>query len=186
MEMAPAQVTEQPAQQFDLGDLKKLYQEARDSTDTARREAELSQDYYDGKQWTSAQIQVLRKRKQPEIWVNRIAPAVNGILGVLEQGQADPRAFPRNEEDQDASEVATDSLRYASDNSRWQRTKLSAAKSYLIGGVAAVIVEVDAKGDPWPRLIRQGEFLYDPHSRDYDFEDARFMGVAKWICRCGA
>ena len=166
---------------FDLATLKKLYTEARDNTDTARREAEVAQDYYDNKQWTSEQIKALRKRKQPEIWVNRIAPAVNGILGVLEQGQADPRAFPRNEEDQDASEVATDSLRYASDNSRWQRTKLSAAKSYLVGGVGAVIVEVDEKGDPWPRLIRQGEFLYDPHSRGHDFEDARFMGVAKWM-----
>ncbi len=177
--MATAPEAEQV--QFDLAELKRLYQEARDNTDTARKESELAQDYYDNKQWTSDQIKVLRKRKQPEIWVNRIAPAVNGILGVLEQGQADPRAFPRNEEDQAASEVATDSLRYASDNARWQRTKLSAAKTYLIGGVAAVVVEVDEKGDPFPRLIRQGEFLYDPHSRDYDFEDARFMGVAKWM-----
>jgi len=166
---------------FDLAQLKRLYQEARDNTQTARQESELAQDYYDGKQWTSEQIKVLRKRKQPEIWVNRIAPAVNGILGVLEQGQADPRAFPRNSEDQNASEVATDSLRYASDNARWPRTKLAAAKTYLIGGVAAVIVEVNEEGDPWPRLIRAGEFLYDPHSRDYDFEDARFMGVAKWM-----
>lgn len=168
-------------QQFDLAQLKKLYQEARDNTDTARKESELCQDYYDNKQWTSDQIKALRKRKQPEIWVNRIAPAVNGILGVLEQGQTDPRAFPRNEEDQDASEVATDSLRYSADNCRWHRTKLSAAKTYLVGGVAAVIVEVDENGDPWPRVIRQGEFLYDPHSRDADFEDARFMGVAKWM-----
>ncbi len=182
MATAPETVMEQePQVQFDLAQLKRLYQEARDNTDTARKESELAQDYYDNKQWTSDQIKALRKRKQPEIWVNRIAPAVNGILGVLEQGQADPRAFPRNEEDQAASEVATDSLRYAADNSRWQRTKLSAAKSYLIGGVAAVVVEVDEKGDPFPRLIRQGEFLYDPHSRDYDFEDARFMGVAKWM-----
>jgi hypothetical protein len=170
-----------PAGGFDLAQLKRLYQEARDNTDTARREAELCFDYYDNKQWTSEQIRALRKRKQPEIWVNRIAPAVNGILGVLEQGQADPRAFPRNEEDQDASEVATDSLRYAADNARWQRTKLAAAKTYLVGGVAAVIVEVNEDGDPFPRLIRNGEFLYDPHSRDPDFEDARFMGVAKWM-----
>ncbi len=181
MATAPTEALGQPEVAFDLAQLKRLYQEARDNTDTARKEAELAQDYYDGKQWTSEQIKVLRKRKQPEIWVNRIAPAVNGILGVLEQGQADPRAFPRNEEDQNASEVATDSLRYASDNSRWQRTKLQAAKSYLIGGVAAVIVEVNEEGDPWPRMIRAGEFLYDPHSRDYDFEDARFMGVAKWM-----
>ncbi len=179
MATAPETATEEPT--FDLATLKKLYQEARDNTDTARKEAELAQDYYDNKQWTSDQIKALRKRKQPEIWVNRIAPAVNGILGVLEQGQADPRAFPRNSEDQNASEVATDSLRYAADNSRWQRTKLRAAGNYLIGGIGAVIVEVDEKGDPWPAVIRQGEFLYDPHSRDHDFSDARFMGVAKWM-----
>lgn len=170
-----------PVETFDLAMLKKLYQEARDNTATARKDAELALDYYDGKQWTSAQIKVLRKRKQPEIWVNRIAPAVNGILGVLEQGQADPRAYPRNAEDQDASEVATDSLRYAADKARFQRIKLQAAKAYLIGGIGAIIVEVDEQGDPAPRVIRQGEFLYDPHSRDYDFEDARFMGVAKWM-----
>lgn len=170
-----------PALQFDLAQLKRLYQEARDNTDAARKDAELCVDYYDDKQWTSEQARALNKRKQPVIWVNRIKPAVNGILGVLEQGQADPRAFPRNAEDQDAAEIATDSLRYAADNSRWQRTKLNAAKSYLVGGVAAIIVEVNEEGDPWPRLIRQGEFLYDPHSRDPDFEDARFMGVAKWM-----
>lgn len=164
-----------------LATLKRLYNEARDNTDTARKEADLAFDYYDNKQWTSEQIKALRKRKQPEIWINRIAPAVNGILGVLEQGQADPRAFPRNQEDDNASEVATDSLRYAADRSRWQRTKLALAKNYLIGMSGAVIVEVNEEGDPWPRLIRAGEHLFDPHSRDPDFEDARYQGIAKWM-----
>lgn len=166
---------------FTLDRLKKLYRESRDNTDKARKEADLCFDYYDNKQWTSAQIKALRRRKQPEIWINRIAPAVNGILGVLEQGQTDPRAFPRNNDDQQAAEVATDSLRFAAEQSRWQRTKLASAKTYLIGGIAAVIVEVNEQGDPWPRVIRHGEFIYDPHSMDPDFEDARYLGVAKWM-----
>lgn len=166
---------------MELDRLKRLYRESRDNTDKSRKKAELAQDYYDNKQWTSEQIKTLRKRKQPEIWINRIAPAVNGILGVLEQGESDPRAFPRNGDDQAASEVATDALRYASENARWGRTKLSAAKTYLIAGIGAVIVEVDEKRDPMPRTIRHGEFIYDPHSRDPDFEDARYMGVAKWM-----
>lgn len=180
MMASAAPVAETPAI-FTLDQLKKLYQEAKDATDPARKDADLAFDYYDNKQWTSKQIKALRDRKQPEIWINRIAPAVNGILGVLEQGQSDPRAYPRNKEDDNASEVATDALRYAADLSRWQRTKLAAAKDYLIGGIAAVIVEVNEDGDPWPRMIRHGEFLYDPHSRDPDFEDARYMGVAKWM-----
>jgi hypothetical protein len=166
---------------LDLAYLKRLYSESRDNTDQARKDADLCFDYYDNKQWTSEQIKVLRKRKQPEIWINRIAPAVNGILGVLEQGQTDPRAYPRTNDDNDAAEVATDSLRYAAEKSRWQRTKLAAAKNYLVGAIGAVIVEVNEDLDPWPRIIRHGEFIYDPHSRDPDFEDARYMGVAKWM-----
>lgn len=179
--MATAPGTVAPASMFELSALKKLYAEAKENTDQARKESELAQDYYDNKQWTSTQIKALRKRKQPEIWINRIAPAVNGILGVLEQGQTDPRAFPRNAEDQDAAEVATDALRYSAERSRWQRTKLAAAKNCLVGGIAAVIVEANQDGDPWPQLIRAGEFIYDPHSRDPDFEDARYTGVAKWM-----
>ena len=68
---------------MELEQVKRLYRESRDATDDARKEADLAQDYYDNKQWTSDQIKVLRKRKQPEIWINRIAPAVNGVLGVL-------------------------------------------------------------------------------------------------------
>jgi len=166
---------------MELDRLKKLYREARDTTKAARDKADLAQDYYDNKQWTPEQLKALRKRKQPEIWINRIAPAVNGILGVLEAGESDPRAFPRNNDDIGTAEVATDALRYASDNCRWGRTKLSAAKTYLIGGIGAVIVEVDDNRDPWPRIIRHGEFLYDPHSRDPDFEDARYLGIAKWM-----
>lgn len=165
----------------DLGMLKRLFSEARDNTATARRQSESALDYYDGKQWTSSQIQALRKRKQPEITINRIAPAINGVLGVMEQGQTDPRAFPRNAEDQDASEVATDSLRYAADNARWPRTKIACAKDYLVPGTTAVIVEVNEDKDPWPKRIRWSEFFYDPHSRDLDFEDARYMGIAKWM-----
>jgi hypothetical protein len=179
--MATAPVAPTPEVSFDLAALKKLYSESRDNTDDARKTAETCYDYYCGKQWTSKEIAALRKRKQPEIWINRIAPAVNGILGVLEQGAADPRAFPRNEEDQNASEVATDSLRFAADQSNWKRTKLAIAKNYLCGVAGACIVEVNEDGDPWPREIRRGELVYDPHSQDLDFDDARYMGVAKWM-----
>lgn len=164
-----------------LETVKRLYRDARDNTEQGRKDAELAFDYYHNKQWTSDQIKVLRKRKQPEIWINRIAPAVNGVLGVLERGQTDPRAYPRNAEDQGSAEVATDGLRYAADKSRWQRARMEASKNYLIGGIGAVVVEIDNEGDPVARIVREGEFIYDPHSRDPDFEDARYLGVAKWM-----
>lgn len=167
--------------EYDLDRLKRWFSEARDLTSEARRRSDECFDYYDNKQLSATMLKALRQRKQPEIWTNRIASSIDGILGVMEQGQTDPRAFPRTNDDTNAAEIATDALRYAAENARWNRTKAMVSKDYLIGGIGAVIVEVDAKGDPLPRRIRWGEFFYDPHSRDYDFEDARFMGIAKWM-----
>lgn len=177
----PAVVAPEPVPQEKLETYKRMFAHAREHTIDARRRSQVDFDYYDNKQWTSAEIAVLRKRKQPEIWVNRIAPAVNGVLGVLEQGQGDPRGLPRNNNDQGASEIATDSLRYAADKARWPRIKIAGAKDYLIGGTAAIIVEVNDELDPWPRRIRWEEFFYDPHSREADYSDARYMGIAKWM-----
>lgn len=171
----------EPVPQDKLEVYKKMFAQAREGTLDSRRLNQVSFDYYDNKQWTSEEIRALRKRKQPEIWTNRIQPAVDGILGVLEQGQTDPRGLPRNGQDMAAAEIATDSLRYAAERARWPRTKLGASKDFLIGGTGAVIVGVDDQGDPWPRQIRWEEFFADPHSRDADYEDARYMGIAKWM-----
>lgn len=165
----------------DLDRYKRYLTESRDATSEARLKSQTDIDYYDDRQWTSEQIKALRKRKQPEIWVNRIKPAINAILGVLEQGRTDPRAFPRTNDDMGAAEIATDSLRYAAENARWQRTRAACSKDYLIAGIGAVIVGVDADMDPKPERIRWEEFFYDPYSRDPDFEDARYLGIAKWM-----
>lgn len=160
---------------------KKMFAQARDATAEQRRQNAVCVDYFHDRQWTSDEIKVLKKRKQPQIWVNRIKPAVNGVLGVIEQGLSDPRAYPRNSDDENSAEIATDSLRYASDQARWPRTKLKGAKDYLLTGTAACIVEVDEELDPSPRRIRWQEFFWDPHSQEDDFSDARYMGVAKWM-----
>lgn len=160
---------------------KKWFAQARDATTEQRRQNAVCVDYFHDKQWTSDEIKVLKRRKQPQIWVNRIKPAVNGVLGVIEQGASDPRAYPRNMDDENSAEIATDSLRFAADKARWARTKLRGAKDYLLTGTAACVVEINEQGDPFPRRIRWQEFFWDPHSQEDDFSDARYMGVAKWM-----
>lgn len=177
----PAAYVPPPVPQEKLETYKKMFAHAREHTIDARRRSMVDIDYRHNRQWTSAEIEVLRRRKQPQIWINRIAPAVNGILGVLEQGQSDPRALPRTNDDMNAAEIATDSLRYGAEKARWQRTKLSAAEDFLVPGIGAVIIEVNDELDPFPRHIAWEEFFYDPHSRKADFTDARYMGIAKWM-----
>ncbi|HKY81999.1 MAG TPA: hypothetical protein VJM09_11085, partial [Sphingobium sp.] len=175
-----------PAQQFaydppSIARLRKMFDDARSMTDASRRLGLKRRSYYDGPgQLTSEVRTVLKARGQPPIYTNRIKPAINGLLGVLEQGQTDPRAYPRNPQDQDSADVATKGLRYVADLTRFQRTKLDVAENFFIEGTGAAIFEWDGT-NPTVTQIRWEEFFFDPYSRRLDFKDARYLGIAKWM-----
>jgi len=161
--------------------LRKMFDDARSMTDQTRRLGLKRRSYYDGPgQLTSEVRTVLKQRGQPPIYTNRVKPAINGLLGVLEQGQTDPRAYPRNPQDQDSADVATKGLRYVADLTHFQRTKLDVAENFFIEGTGAAIFEWDGT-NPRVTQIRWEEFFYDPYSRRLDFKDARYLGVAKWM-----
>ncbi len=80
----------------DLAKLKKRFDTSRDDMEETRKLSDAARDYFDSKQLTAAQRRVLRLRKQPDVVVNRVRRAVEGILGVVEQGKSDPRAYMRN------------------------------------------------------------------------------------------
>lgn len=162
-----------------LDTYRRLFTEARDGTHLARLTAKKNRRYYDGKV-DEATKKLLKRRKQPDFVINRVRPGVEGMVGVVERGKSDPQAYPRNPQDEDASEVATDTLRYISDVNRWSAAKLHAFRNILIEGVAAAIVEVDEDLEVKIRRWRYEEFFYDPHSRELDFSDASYMGGAKW------
>jgi hypothetical protein len=165
----------------DVTRLEKMFDESRDLTDRSRREQQIDQDYYDGPAQLNAEIRtILKTRGQPPIFDNRIAPAIDGILGVVEGAKVDPRAYPRNPEDQGSADIVTKSLRFIADICRWQQTKLNCAEDYLKQGLTAAIVEWDGKQIK-AEQIRWETFFYDPKSRKHDFSDAKYKGIAKWM-----
>lgn len=164
-----------------INTLRKMFDNARDLTSTARKDQEMDQDYYDGPAQLNSEVrEILKARAQPPIIDNRIAPAIDGILGVMETGKTDPRAFPRNPDDQGAADIATKTLRYIADRSRYQQVKMDCAEDYLKQGLTAAIVEWDGR-DISVQQIRWETFFYDPTSRRNDFKDAKYLGVAKWM-----
>ena len=165
----------------DVARLKRYFEEARDLTQEARTQAMIDQDYYDGNQWTAAERAALRLRRQPDIVVNRIKPAVNGIIGVSEKGRSDPRAYPRTPKDDDAAAVATDVLRFIADHNRLHRIKQDCFADMLTPGTMAALVGVDGDGQVEVAQVRWDEFFADPRARRRDFKDARYLGVAKWM-----
>lgn len=165
----------------DLARLKRYFTEAEQLTLAARSHSLRAIDYYDSDQFTSEELTRLHARGQPPIVINRIKPAINGIIGVTERGRSDPRAWPRNPGNADAADAATDILRYIADYNRFRRLKQDCFKDLLVPGTMAALVGADSDTQVTITQIRWEEFFYDARARRADFKDARYLGIAKWM-----
>lgn len=177
----PALVEYRRLRSIDPRQLKAMIDEFRDGTQPGRNVAEKARRYFNDEQITGDMERALKRSYQPRVIRNEIKPAVNGILGIVQQARVDPRAYPRNPDNEDQADVASKALRYVADANRFHKLKVDAAENHLIEGVFGYIVEVDEKSDVLIKLIRADEVLYDPRSTDADFQDARFKGIGKWM-----
>lgn len=168
----------------DVATLVTWLEDAEEATDDARKLAERDRDYYDHKQLTSAEKAELKKRGQPDVIINRIKPKIDFLVGFEASNRTDPRAFPRTPQDESASEVATDALRYVADRTELPRKLSCVWENMLVEGFGGVelVVEQGREGPEinvvewdWDRLF------YDPHSRKLDFSDARYLGGYIWM-----
>lgn len=166
---------------IDAAPLKRMVDEFRDGTEIGRAQSEKARRYYDGDQLDGAKATALRRARQPRVIRNEIKPAINGLLGILQQAKVDPRAWPRNPDNEEQADVASKALRYVADVNRFHKTKIDVAENHLIEGIAAAIVEADEKTGAIIHRIRYDEIIYDPRSREANFSDALYKGVGKWL-----
>jgi hypothetical protein len=160
------------------------FENAEEVTRDARAKSEKCRDYFDDKQLTSDEEKTLRDRGQPPVVFNEIKPKVKTMRGLEKQTRKDPKAFPRNPDDEDAARAATDAIRYVCDDSRWDERRSAAAKDLAIEGtgIAFVGVKRTRQGiDPDIRRVAWDRHYADPHSSEDDFEDASFQGVVIWM-----
>lgn len=167
--------------QADLSKVKAYFEDARDANDDYRKESFIDRDYFDGYQWTEDERRILQDRKQPALYFNEIKPSIRGLIGVWEQGETDPRAWPRNPQDEESADVASKVLRFVKDETDWAEKRSYCAKDYFVEGTAAVYVGVGENSRVQIEQVRFEEFFHDPRSRQLDFSDARYMGIAKWM-----
>src|SRR5207244_129044 len=122
--------------------LRRRFDEARDDPNGNDAKCQNDRDYFDGPgQLNQTDRATLIARGQPRIYTNRIRPAVNGVLGVLEAGRRDPRGLPRNPDDDKTADVCTKTLRYINDESKFNDTQMDAAENFFIEGTCAAIIE---------------------------------------------
>lgn len=160
-----------------------MFEEAESVTWEERKLNERDRNYYDGKQLTADERAALKNRNQPPVIYNRIRRKINYLLGLERQSRKDPKAFPRNPNDNETADAATDAIRFICDREDWDDKRSCAWENMLVEGTGAVMVGVKETSDgldpeiihiPWDR------FFVDPHSRRPDCSDAAYMGIVTW------
>lgn len=178
--------TKLDTEDVDLRRVRLQFEEYADATKATRKLAEKCRDYYDGNQLTEDERKKLKKRGQPCVIDNKIKDKCDTLLGIEKQQRTDPKAFPRNQQDDESAEVATDTLRYIADASLYKLTcRLPAANNLIVEGLCAgqVVIEKQ-KGRP-PKVcmehIRQDRVFYDIRSLKPDFSDKTYCGYFTWM-----
>lgn len=169
---------------LELNKLKAMVVEAADLTSEAREQSERDRDYYDEHQWTAQEIAALQRKKQPIITTNRIKRKVDAMIGIEQQSRVDPRAYPRNPQDEDAADAATKALVFVDDDTRLDSKKSAAFENMIVEGYGGVEIVVEEKRGQFEIVInrlRWEEIFFDPHSREKDFSDAAYIGCMKWM-----
>lgn len=162
------------------------YTDYVDATQEFRQRAELRRDYYDGKQWTSDEAQVLKDRKQAAIVINRIAPKVDFLIGLEQQARTDPKAYPRTPKHEQGAEAATDALRYLEEVNNLDHMLSDGFGELVIEGTEAYLVGIERRrGTAMPivQRIPWDRFYHDPRSRMPDFSDAAYLGLTTWMSK---
>lgn len=168
-----------------LAKCKKAY---LDYLNTKRLEIEEQQEarrYRHGSHWTEEQIRALNARKQPVVTFNRIGRKIDAVVGLVEKLRQDPKAYPRTPQHEQGAELATAALRYCLDEQDWKAKSPNCAEAAAVDGLGGIELEIiqGDEGDPeiGISVVDTDGFFYDPRSYKFDFSDARFLGMGKWV-----
>lgn len=161
------------------------FEDSEEATLDSRTLSERDRDYVDNKQFTAAELKALEKRGQPAIIINRIKSKHQYLMGYEATQRTQPRGFPRTPNDEDAADACSDALRYVGDKADAAQRFSQVWDNMLVEGYGGVEVKVtpDGKGGGDIEILQAhwDRSFYDPHSREHDFEDARYKGLVVWL-----
>ena len=175
---------------LEFEDLRKMLLSSRSASSENRKLTRRDYEYYHGNQLSDETKATLKKQGRPEVVSNYINLAVDGMVGVVQSNNTDPRAYPRNPQSTESADVVTKVLRYIADSTKFDTIKMNSTTDLVVGGVAAAVLKVveypnyKTGGTTIKILaekVRWDEFFHDPYSRERDFKDATYLGLAKWM-----
>lgn len=174
-----------------------MFMASEESGDKSRRKAERDIDYYDGKQWTTAEVKELKRRGQPAIAMNLVRQKIDFLQGLERTQRTVPNALPRTPRHEEDAHAVKDALRFVSDENRYPELRSRVWKDILTAGWGGIeIVAIEKPGNLMGSTAMTGpeydvayrrcawdRMFWDPYSAEEDFSDAGYLGLVLWMDR---
>lgn len=163
---------------------KRMFTRSEEACTEARKLAHRDRDWHDNfndDQWDDDEKKILQKRRQPIVTSNRIKRKIGFLCGMEQRQRSDPKAYPRNPEDNNTAEVVTDVLDFVETETRFDNTASQSFRDLNIEGIEAAEVIVENGDVVAVNILQYDGFFYDPRSKKRDFSDARYLGYQDWF-----
>lgn len=144
------------------------------------------ENFYDGFQWTGQEIRELENRSQPTVVINRIKPALDGLVGIMTQTETRIKSFPRDlRKDMAVADAMAEAIRYVEQSNDTKFISQKVLKRGLVTGRGwfNIYVEEDITGrkDIRIRHIDPNDIVFDRASSHYDLSDAEDLVHFSWM-----
>ena len=161
-----------------------IYQRYSKKRDTWAGEAKEDKEFRLGKQWTTEQADILKKRGQAPIVVNRIHPAVETAKAMITANRPSFRVAPREDSDKKVANVFSALLTYMYDISDGRTVIRKVVDDYYVAGLGYIHVYQDpmmdmGKGEVCMHDLDPLDVYVDPNSQHRFFDDAENIFVSR-------
>ena len=148
-----------------------------------RVEMATDEDYYDGIQLSTEDINILNKRNQPPLVFNVIANTVNWILGTERRARIDSRVLPRKQDGAESAKAKTKLMKYTQDASKGEYERSFAFADCVKAGLGWLETGIRTDGEEPVFIAREDwrNMWYDHLGKSWDSSDWRFQIREKWI-----
>ena len=158
--------------------------EAYTLNEQIRTERARDEDYYDGIQWTDAEIAELVSRGQAPLVINVCAPVVNWLLGTERRTRIDFKVIPRSNDDDDSHTALakTNLLKYIYTDNYIRSENSRVFKDGVISGEGWVEVCFSSEDTDSPIEVRNEDWRniwFDYRSTNRTINDARYLFRSK-------
>lgn len=175
-----------PTKEERLVEMNSWFKLAEEAQTLWRKQAEKDMNYYLGKQWDNADLEILKQQKRPALTFNHILPLINLVSGYQRQNRQDAKVYNKRGGTREVAEIFTAIIKDIMNNSNGD---FETSMKFLVGiiaGKAYLDVHLDYdydiyNGEVKVEYISPFKVYTDPYHERYDLSDASYIFKCPWL-----